>query len=81
MFTKNNSTSAEKTKGEQASWPDFAVGLYGKLSGRGSKINYEFEDLDIFIPAKIGESDHFHWRLNGRINISTQDQVNQDNNE
>ncbi|MBA2727422.1 MAG: hypothetical protein H0U49_04535 [Parachlamydiaceae bacterium] len=82
MINKNDqSNSAEKTKTQQATWPDFAAGLYDKLSGRGSQITYEFDDLNIFIPAKLGETDHFHWKLNGILNISTKDRVNQDSDE
>jgi hypothetical protein len=80
MLNKNNS-SAEKTKTSQATWPDFAAGLYDKLSGRGTRITYEFDDLNIFIPAKLGdESDHFHWKLSGAIMISSEDEVNQEKN-
>lgn len=74
----NMSVSAEKTKGNQATWPDFAAGLYDKLSGRHCRMTYELQDLDIFVPAKLGESDHFHWKLNGTINISSQDDTNQE---
>jgi hypothetical protein len=75
----DQSISAEKTKTKDATWPDFAAGLYDKLSGRGSQITYEFDDLSLFIPAKLGnDSDHFHWKMNGIMRISTQDQVNQE---
>ncbi|MBA2368256.1 MAG: hypothetical protein H0V82_04425 [Candidatus Protochlamydia sp.] len=76
------SPAAEKTKTKEATWPDFAVGLYDKLSGRGSKITYKFDDLNIFIPSKLGEdSDHFHWRMDGSIQISSEDEVNSNENE
>lgn len=78
MLKNNSSDAVEKTKTSQASWPDFAAGLYDKLSGRGTKITYEFDELDIFIPAKLGESDHFHWKLSGILNISSQDEINQE---
>lgn len=74
----STSNAAEKTKTQDATWPDFAAALYDKLSGRGSKITYEFDDLSIFIPSKLGGSDHFHWKLNGRLNISTENEVNED---
>ncbi len=77
----DRSTAAEKTKTKEATWPDFAVGLYDKLSGRGTKITYEFDDLNVFIPSRLGDnSDHFHWKMNGIIHISSQVQVNQENN-
>ncbi len=76
------STAAEKTKTKDATWPDFAAGLYDKLSGRGSLITYEFEDLSLYIPSKLGDdSDHFHWKMDGKIRISSEDQVNQEQND
>ncbi|MBA3238418.1 MAG: hypothetical protein H0T62_08760 [Parachlamydiaceae bacterium] len=78
----DQSISAEKTKTKEATWPDFAAGLYDKLSGRGSQITYEFNDLSLFIPSKLGnESDHFHWKMDGIVRISTQDNVNQEKND
>jgi len=85
MVLKSNpyTNSAEKTKTPQANWPDFAIGLYDKLTGRGAQITYEFDDLNLYIPNKPGEeADHFHWKLSGTINIRTHDEVNQpENNE
>lgn len=80
MVTKANqpTASAEKTKTAQATWPDFAVSLYDKLTGRGAEITYEFQDFNIYIPSRLGEeADHFHWKMNGTLNIRTHDQVNQ----
>ncbi len=74
------SAAAEKTKTQQATWPDFAVGLYEKLSGRGSKITYELQDMEIFVPAKLGDTDHFQWKLNSVVSISSQDETNEEEN-
>ncbi len=75
--TNRATTSAEKTKTSQATWPDFAASLYDKLTGRGANITYEFDDFSFYVPAKLGdESDHFHWKMNGSLNIRTQDDVN-----
>ncbi len=80
--TRESSAAAERTKTPEASWPDFAVSLYDKLTGRGAEITYEFENFNIFIPAKMGEEgNHFHWKIDGTVNIRTQDQVNQQGNE
>jgi hypothetical protein len=79
MVSKANQskTAAEKTKTDKASWPDFAISLYDKLTGRGAEITYEFNDMNVAIPTKTGEeADHFHWKINGSMTISTQDQVN-----
>lgn len=82
--TNQPTAAAEKTKTAQATWPDFAISLYDKLTGRGAEITYEFEDFDLFIPSKMGEeAGHFHWKMNGVLNIRTRDQANnqQGNNE
>ncbi|MBA3816608.1 MAG: hypothetical protein H0X29_08845 [Parachlamydiaceae bacterium] len=81
--TNQSTISAEKTKTSQATWPDFAASLYDKLTGRGANITYDFEDFSINVPSKLGEdSDHFHWKMNGKINIRTHDDVNStDKNE
>jgi hypothetical protein len=80
--TRESSAAAEKTKTPEASWPDFAVSLYDKLTGRGAEITYEFEDFNLFIPAKMGEEvNHFHWKIDGILNIRTRDQVNRPGDE
>jgi len=84
MTTKDHSSknAAEKTKTHQATWPDFAAGLYDKLTGRGAEISYEFNDMNVYIPAKLGEeSDHFHWKLDGSLIIRTHDKVNTEEND
>jgi hypothetical protein len=55
-------------------WPELAVGLYDKLTGRGAQINYEFENLEIHVPSQVGaEAEHAKWRLNGRLRITTEE--------
>ena len=77
----NQSDAAEKTKTKDATWPDFAAALYDKLSGRECQITYEFDNLNLFIPSKLGDTDHFHWKMDGIIRISSKDHVNQENND
>lgn len=56
-------------------WPDLAIGLYDRLSGRGAEICYEFENLEILIPSSTDpDATHAKWRLNGTIKIRTRDQ-------
>lgn len=55
-------------------WPEFAIGLYDKLTGRGAQITYEFEDLDLYVPSKVGEeAEHAHWKMDGTLKIRTKD--------
>lgn len=55
-------------------WPELAIGLYDKLTGRGAQITYEFEDLDLYVPSKVGEeAEHAHWKMNGTLKIRTEE--------
>lgn len=62
------------------SWPDLAVGLYDRLTGRGAEITYEFEDMRIKIPSGTGEkAEHAEWFISGVMKIRTKDQANRPN--
>lgn len=64
------SNAAEKTKTDEATWPDFYVGIYDKLTSQNANLTYEFNDLNISIPSKLGDdSEHFLWKLNGVLKI------------
>jgi hypothetical protein len=40
---------------EQATnWPDLAIALYERLTGRNAEITYEFVDMHIKIPSGTG---------------------------
>jgi len=53
-------------------WPELAIGLYDKLTGRGAEITYEFQNLEVTVPSGTGEKAEFaNWKLNGTIKIST----------
>ncbi|ATW89947.1 hypothetical protein halTADL_3245 [Halohasta litchfieldiae] len=55
---------------ETETWPELAIGLYERLTGRGAEITYEFEDMEVDVPDRIGEdADHAQWRLNGTVKI------------
>lgn len=61
-----------------STWPDLAIGLYDKLTGRGAEITYQLEDLEVAVPSDASSSaSHAPWRINGTIKIRTQDR-NQD---
>jgi hypothetical protein len=56
-------------------WPDLAVGLYDRLTGRGSEITYEMENFEIQVPDKVGDdAEHARWRISGALRIRTKDQ-------
>lgn len=55
-------------------WPDLAIGLYDRLTGRNAEITYRFDDLHISIPSGVGsEAEHANWKLNGSMTITTND--------
>ena len=57
---------------EVATWPEFAEGLYGFLTGRGATIEYGLEELEILVPRHAADtSPRAKWQLNGTIRIRT----------
>ncbi len=56
------------------SWPDLAIGLYDRLTGRNAEITYEFAEIRIKIPSGTGPKvEHAEWVLNGTVKIRTKD--------
>ncbi len=59
---------------ETKTWPELAIGLYDRLTGRGAEIEYTFEDMEVHVPSKVGEdADHAHWQVDGTIRITTRE--------
>lgn len=53
-------------------WPDLAIGLYDRLTGRNAEIAYEFIDMHVKIPSGTGpDAQHAEWVLSGTIKICT----------
>ena len=53
-------------------WPDLAIGLYDRLTGRGAQIHYEFARLRVKVPSGTGaEAEHALWVVNGGSKITT----------
>lgn len=63
---------AEAHVEETTTWPELAIGLYDRLTGRGAEIVYEFEDMEVAVPSKTGEdADHAYWEVDGTVRITT----------
>lgn len=61
-------------------WPDLAISLYDRLTGRNAEITYEFCDMHVMIPSGTGEAaEHAKWILNGTLKIRTKDLGNSPN--
>ncbi|MEQ8770186.1 MAG: hypothetical protein RIB60_06725 [Phycisphaerales bacterium] len=55
-------------------WPDLAIGLYDRLTGRDAEISYRFDDMRVSVPSGTGEkAEHAKWVLNGGLSITTRD--------
>jgi hypothetical protein len=64
----------EATVDETRTWPELAIGLYERLTGRGAEITYEFEEMEVDVPSKVGEdAEHARWRLDGTLRIRTRE--------
>ncbi|MDQ7826082.1 MAG: hypothetical protein RDV48_24985 [Candidatus Eremiobacteraeota bacterium] len=63
---------------ETKTWPDFAIGLYDLLTGRGAEISYELANMEVLVPSRSGDNpEYYHWRFNGTLKIRTRDQKSQ----
>jgi hypothetical protein len=63
----------EMTTEHTTNWPDLAVGLYERLTGKNAVIAYEFLDMHVKIPSGTGPAaEHAEWILNGTIKIRTE---------
>jgi len=59
---------------ETTNWPELAIGLYDKLTGRNAEITYEFDKMEIGVPAGVGDQPkQAQWNLNGTLKIRTRD--------
>jgi len=69
-------TGMTQTTPDTQSWPDLAIGLYDKLTGRGAEITYEFQGLEISIPSSASaNAQHATWRVSGTMKIRTKDET------
>ena len=68
---ENNTLNDTKT------WPDLAIGLYDRLTGRGAEIIYEFDNFELLIPSSASpDATHAKWKMNGALKIRTHDKAN-----
>ena len=53
-------------------WPELAIELFDKLTGRQAEITYEFDNLEIFVPSHHAEDAPMaRWKVNGIMKIRT----------
>ena len=55
-------------------WPDLAIGLYDRLTGRNAEITYDFTKMHVKVPSGTGsDAEHAEWVIDGSIRIRTRD--------
>ncbi|SDX54501.1 hypothetical protein [Halobellus clavatus] len=59
---------------ETTTWPELAIGLYDRLTGRGAEITYDFEDMEVEVPSGTGDdAEHARWRVDGTLRVTTRE--------
>jgi hypothetical protein len=57
-------------------WPDLAISLYDKLTGRNAEITYEADNMEVWVPSGVGDdASHAKWKINGALKIRARDGV------
>jgi hypothetical protein len=70
----SESEAPEERIDETKTWPELAIGLYDRLTGRDAEIHYEFEDMEVDVPSKVGEdAESARWRVDGKVVITTRE--------
>ena len=60
------------TPQDTSNWPELAIGLYDKLTGRDAEISYSFDDFELFVPSSTAaDASHARWKMNGTVRIKT----------
>jgi len=55
-------------------WPDLAIDLYDKLTGRGAEISYEFDNFEVAVPSSASDAaSTANWKIKGLLKIRTRD--------
>jgi len=70
----SDTADPEERIDETTTWPDLAIGLYDRLTGRNAEIVYEFEDMTVDVPSGTGgDVEHANWRLDGTVRVTTRE--------
>jgi len=57
-------------------WPELAIGLYDKLTGRNAEIAYSFDNFELSVPSSTSsDANHAKWKMSGTLRITTKDGV------
>ena len=60
------------TNKDSSSWADLGVALYERLHERSAVITYEFDNLEVSVPAGPEQpQSSANWKVNGGLQIRT----------
>ena len=72
---QSSGEAPEERVTETRTWPDLAISLYDRLTGRNAEITYDFEEMQVDVPSRAGsDADHATWRVDGTITVTTSEQ-------
>ena len=64
----------DQKRDETHTWPELAIGLYDKLTGRGAEITYEFVNMEVGVPSGTSaQASHAIWKVSGTMKVRTKD--------
>jgi len=76
LIPEENLMPTDTVLHDTKTWPDLAIGLYDRLTGRGAEITYAFEDFELLVPSSASpDATHAKWRMSGVIKIRTRDAI------
>jgi len=59
---------------QTTNWPELAIGLYDRLTGRNATIVYSFDQMHVHVPSRTGNgAERAEWVLDGTIRITTEE--------
>jgi hypothetical protein len=64
------------TKETTTQWADLMAQLFDRLTGKGARVTYNFENLEIDIPKAVGPQGQdlgsAKWTVNGRLTMTAE---------
>ena len=64
------------TKETTTQWADLMAQLFDRLTGKGARVTYNFENLEIDIPRAVGPQGQdlgsAKWTINGRLTMTAE---------
>lgn len=67
------------TPAETRTWPELAIGLYDKLTGRDAEMSYAFDDFELHIPSSTAtDTEYARWKMNGTLRVTTRNMASND---